>query len=91
MGAGALTSTSERTGRARPAPRRPPTYVYTAAFATSELIRVDRTTGAACLLVSGLATPTNVRFALNFGTASPTRDMYPTEASGSILRITLNG
>jgi len=65
--------------------------LYVAAFLAGELLRVDRRTGMACVLVSGLLTPTSVRFPVGFGPYQRASDMFVTEASGRILRVHVEG
>jgi sugar lactone lactonase YvrE len=67
----------------------PDGLLYVVGFASGELLRVDPVTGQACLLVSGLLTPTAVQFPVAFGAFNPRRDLFVTEASGRIMHITL--
>ncbi|GAA1695154.1 SMP-30/gluconolactonase/LRE family protein [Fodinicola feengrottensis] len=60
-----------------------------AAWGSGELYRVNPWTGRTCLLLSGLDKPTSLRFARNFGSYAPWRDLLVTESSGAILRLTL--
>lgn len=64
-------------------------WVYVAAFLSGELIRVDRQNGQSCVLVSGLRFPTSVRVPRGFGAFDPQRDLFVTEASGRIVRVSL--
>ena len=59
-------------------------------FASGELLAVNPATGQACVLVSGLLTPTAVQFPVAFGSFDPARDPFVTEATGRILHIHLS-
>jgi sugar lactone lactonase YvrE len=63
--------------------------LYIAAYGSGEIFRINPWNGTTCLLVSGLANPTSIRFADHFGPYVPWRDMFVTQGSGSILRIRL--
>lgn len=63
--------------------------LYVAAYSSGELLRVDRETGEACVLASGLGEPTSVRFPRAFGSFHPTRDLFITEVSGNIRHVRL--
>lgn len=63
--------------------------IYVVGFVSGELLRVDPTTGQACVLVSGLVTPTAVQFAVDFGGFDPRRDLFVTEATGGIFHVHL--
>lgn len=65
--------------------------IYVVAFLTGELLRVDAATGKACVLVSGLQLPTSARSPKGFGDLDPARELFVSEASGRIVRITLGG
>jgi hypothetical protein len=67
----------------------PDGLIYVVGFVSGELLRVDPATGQSCLLVSGLVTPTAVKFPVAFGSFDPQRDPFVTEATGRILRIHL--
>lgn len=69
----------------------PDGQLYVVGFASGELLRVDPKTGSACVLASGLRTPTAVQFVNDFGSFNPRRDMFVTEASGRILHVHLSG
>ncbi|QKW10273.1 hypothetical protein HUT18_31575 [Streptomyces sp. NA04227] len=62
-------------------------HLYAVAFVTGQIIRVDRGTGAACVVVAGLHGPTSARAPLGFGSHDPQRELFVTEASGRILRV----
>jgi len=68
----------------------PDGMLYVVGFASGELLRVDPANGRACLLVSGLQTPTAVQFAVAFGSFDPRRDLLVTDASGRILHVHLD-
>lgn len=61
--------------------------LWVVANGTGELLRVDRTTGEACLVASGLQNPSSIRFATAFG--EWTGDAFVTEFSGAIRRVHL--
>lgn len=65
--------------------------IYVTAYLSGELLRVDRATGKACVLVSGLQLPTSVRAPVGFGEHDPGRELFVSEASGRIVQITLGG
>ena len=67
----------------------PDGLIYVVGFASGELLRVDPATGQSCLLVSGLLTPTAVKFPVAFGSFDPLHDPFVTEASGRILQVHL--
>ncbi|WP_052594393.1 SMP-30/gluconolactonase/LRE family protein [Luteipulveratus mongoliensis] len=67
----------------------PGNKLVVAAFATGELVRVDRNTGAACLLVQGLVSPTSVRIPDGFGGTGPSHELFVTETTGRILKVTI--
>jgi len=69
----------------------PDRQLYVVGFASGELLRVDPSTGQACLVASGLVTPTAVQFAYKFGSFDPHRDLFITEATGRIVHLHLNG
>ncbi|MFI1970484.1 hypothetical protein [Streptomyces cinnamoneus] len=60
-----------------------------ASFRNGELIRVDPATGRSCTVVSGLRTPTSVRVARGFGTNEPRHDLFVSEASGRVVKVTV--
>lgn len=62
--------------------------LWVVANGTGELIRVDRATGEACLVASGLQNPSSIRFAASFGPW--TGDAFITEFSGAIRRVHLS-
>jgi streptogramin lyase len=68
----------------------PDGLIYVVGFVSGELLRVDPTTGQACLLASGLITPTAVKFPVAFGSFNPARDPFVTEASGRIVQVHLS-
>jgi len=68
----------------------PDGQLYVVGFASGELLRVDPVTGQACLVVSGLVTPTAVQFAVAFGSFDPQRDLFVTEATGRIVHVHLD-
>ena len=68
----------------------PDGMIYVTAFLSGELLRVNPTTGEACLVVSGLRTPTAVQFPISFGHFSSTRDLFVSEAAGDVLHIHLS-
>jgi hypothetical protein len=68
----------------------PDGLLYVVGFASGELLRVNPTTGQACVLASGLRTPTAVQFAVNFGSFDPSHDLFLTEASGRIMHVHLD-
>lgn len=62
--------------------------LYVVANGTGELIRVDPSTGAACLIASGLRNPSSVRIAPpEFAAGEATTTFFVTEFSGAIRRI----
>lgn len=63
-------------------------HIYATAFATGEIIRIDRATGGACVLLHGLTAPTSVRTAEGFGTYGE-RDLFITTAAGTIHHAAL--
>ena len=68
----------------------PDGQLYVVGFASGELLRVDPVTGQACLVVSGLVTPTAVQFAVAFGSFDPQSDLFVTEATGRIVHVHLD-
>lgn len=60
-----------------------------AAFRSGELIRVDPATGRSCVLVDGLRMPTSVRVPRAFGDHDGRRELFVTEASGRVVRVTI--
>ncbi len=62
-----------------------------ASFRDGELIQVDPATGRSCTLVTGLHTPTSVRVARGFGDHDPRHELFVSEASGRIVKVTVNG
>ena len=68
----------------------PDGQLYVVGFASGELLRVDPVTGQACLVVSGLVTPTAVQFAVAFGSFDPQSDLFVTEATGRIVHVQLD-
>lgn len=67
----------------------PSRALYVAAYSSGELLRVDRQTGEACVVASGLGQPTSVRFPRAFGSFHPAGDLFVTEVSGNIRHIHL--
>lgn len=63
--------------------------LYVAGFISGEVIRVNKRTGANCLVANGIITPTSVRAPVGFGDTDPTRDLFITAADGAIHRLTL--
>ncbi|GAA4933513.1 SMP-30/gluconolactonase/LRE family protein [Streptomyces coeruleoprunus] len=61
-----------------------------AAFRTGELLRVDPATGRSCVLASGLRMPCSVRVPLAFPGHDPRRTLFITEASGRIVKVTVD-
>jgi len=65
--------------------------LYVVANGTGELLRVDPTTGDACVIASGLQNPSSVRIApegIGYTDADPgTMDFYITEFSGAIRTV----
>jgi sugar lactone lactonase YvrE len=61
--------------------------LWVAAFSAGEVLRVDPGSGRACVVASGLVSPTAIRFPVAFGGWSPTRDAFVTEAAGELLRV----
>lgn len=64
-------------------------HFYTAATTTGELLRVERSTGSACVVASGFTFPTSVRFAHQFGDFSPSRDLFVTDGWGGLRHVRL--
>jgi hypothetical protein len=62
----------------------PDLRLYVATYGSGEIFRADLA-GHSCVLLAGLDHPTSVRFAEHFGRPG---DMYVTQASGSILKVT---
>ena len=65
----------------------PDGQLYVVAFVTGELLRVNPATGQSCVVVSGLVTPTAVKFPVAFGSFDPVHDLFVTEATGGIVRV----
>jgi virginiamycin B lyase len=63
--------------------------LYTVAYATGELLRVDVSTGEACVVANGFFTPTSVHAPEEFGDLDPARHMFVTEATGMIHHVEL--
>lgn len=68
----------------------PDRKLYVAGFSSGELLRVDPRTAKACVVESGLTTPTAVQFAVGFGVFDPATDLFITEASGRIVHVHLD-
>jgi sugar lactone lactonase YvrE len=68
----------------------PDGLIYVVGFASGELLRVNPKTGQACLVASGLMSPTAVQFPVAFGAFDSRRDPFVTEATGRILRLHLD-
>lgn len=62
--------------------------VYVAGMTGGEILRVDRASGAACVLVTGIPGPTSVRVAEGFGAFGP-RDLFVTSIDGTIRHVAL--
>ena len=60
-----------------------------ASFRDGELVRVDPETGRSCVLATGLRMPCSVRVPRGFGDHDPLRELFVTEASGRIVRVTV--
>ena len=60
--------------------------IYAVAFTGGEVLRIDRDSGAACVLAGGIPAPTSVRVAEGFGGFGPT-DLFVTSADGSTRHI----
>ncbi|MEV8475142.1 hypothetical protein [Streptomyces sp. NPDC051173] len=60
-----------------------------ASFRDGELIQVDPVTGRSCVLVSGLRTPTSVRVPRGFGDHDGRRELFVSEASGRVVKVTV--
>ncbi|MEV4738725.1 hypothetical protein [Streptomyces sp. NPDC049555] len=60
-----------------------------ASFRYGRLVEVDPATGRSCTLVDGLHMPTSVRVPRGFGGADPQRELFVSEASGRIVKITV--
>lgn len=60
--------------------------LYAAGITGGEILRVDRRTGAACVLVGGIPGPTSVRAAEGFGGYGP-GDLFVTSVDGSIRHV----
>ncbi|WP_431040482.1 hypothetical protein ACQUSR_00265 [Streptomyces sp. P1-3] len=60
-----------------------------ASFRAGQLIRVDPATGRSCVLVTGLHMPCSVRVHRGFGDHDPRRELFMTEASGRIVKVTV--
>jgi sugar lactone lactonase YvrE len=64
--------------------------LYVVANGTGELLRVDPSTGDACLIATGLQNPSSVRIApAPFATAGASQTFFVTEFSGAIRRISI--
>ncbi|MGI5341625.1 SMP-30/gluconolactonase/LRE family protein [Streptomyces sp. CA-181903] len=61
-----------------------------AGFRSGELIRVDPATGRSCVLATGLRMPTSVRAAQGFGGLDPEHHLFAVEASGRIVKVTVD-
>ncbi|MBZ4321390.1 SMP-30/gluconolactonase/LRE family protein [Streptomyces huiliensis] len=61
-----------------------------AGFRSGELIRVDPATGRSCVLATGLRMPTSVRTAQGFGGLDPEHHLFVVEASGRIVKVTVD-
>ncbi|MCK1798626.1 hypothetical protein MTQ01_21875 [Streptomyces sp. XM4193] len=59
------------------------------AFLSGELIRLDPATGESCTLTDRVLMPTSVRTPEGFGGHDPARQLFVTEASGRILKVTV--
>jgi sugar lactone lactonase YvrE len=68
----------------------PDGMIYVVAFLTGELLRVNPTTGEACVVVSGLTMPTAVQFPISFGHFSHRNDPFVVDAAGDVLHVSLN-
>jgi hypothetical protein len=66
-----------------------PHTVVAAGFVSGELLRVDLSSGSACVLASGLELPTSVRRPIGFGGFDANSDLFVTEASGRVLHVHL--
>ena len=64
------------------------TAVYVVGMTAGEILRVDRASGAACVLLSGLPGPTSVRVAEGFGPFGE-RDLFVTAVDGQIRHVAL--
>lgn len=62
--------------------------IYVAGMTGGEILRVDRASGAACVLVTGIPGPTSVRVAEGFGAFGP-RDLFVTSIDGTIRHVAL--
>ncbi len=67
----------------------PDGQLYVVGFSSGELLRVDPRTAKACVVVSGLETPTAVQFAVGFGVFD-SADLFITETSGRIVHVHLD-
>jgi sugar lactone lactonase YvrE len=63
--------------------------LYTVAYASGELLRVDPSTGEACVVANGFVTPTSVHAPEAFGDLDPDRHMFVTESTGRIQLVEL--
>lgn len=63
--------------------------IYAAGMTGGEIIRVDRWTGASCVVVGGIPGPTSVRVAEGFGGYGP-GDLFVTAIDGGIRHVALN-
>lgn len=63
--------------------------LYTVAYATGELLRVNPRTGSACVVADGFVTPTSVHAPEAFGDFDPERHMFVTESTGRIQLVEL--
>lgn len=64
-------------------------YLAVTAFLSGELIRLDPETGVSCTLTDRLLMPTSVRVPVGFGESDPQRELFVTEASGRIVKVTV--
>ena len=62
--------------------------IYAAGLTGGEIIRVDRRTGASCVVVSGIPGPTSVRVAEHFGRFGA-GDLFVTAIDGQIRHVAL--
>ncbi|MFI1797458.1 SMP-30/gluconolactonase/LRE family protein [Streptomyces sp. NPDC020379] len=60
-----------------------------ASFRDGELLQVDPATGRSCVLVSGLRMPTSVRVPRGFGDHDGRRELFVSEASGRVVKVTV--
>lgn len=62
--------------------------IYAAGMTGGEILRVDRASGAACVLVGGIPGPTSVRVAEGFG-GFGARDLFVTSVDGTVRHVAL--